>query len=148
VAEELVKVFFRLEKDKDGYPPVEVESLWAIPREDGFELDNIPFYARGVALGDVVKVEKAEDGGLEFTEVVRRGGHSCYRIWLLKKRPDDPQFTFEELKDLGLRVEMDLNHVMAIDVPPNVSLESVDGFLGRGKDTGRWELQDGYYAGE
>jgi len=43
---------------------------------------------------------------------------------------------------------MDLNHLMAIDVPPNVSLESVDGFLVSGKDTGRWELHDGYYAGE
>ncbi|NDQ56401.1 MAG: DUF4265 domain-containing protein [Acidipila sp.] len=148
MAEELAKVFFYLEKDKDGYPPVGVESLWAIPRDDGFELDNIPFYARGVALGDVVSVEKAADGGLEFNGVVRRGGHSCYRIWLLKKRPDDPQFTFEELKGLGLRVEIDLNKLMAIDVPPNLPLASVEDFLVKGKESGRWELEDGYCAGE
>ncbi len=40
---EHVKVLFRLEKDEDGYPPEEVESLWGILRSEGIELDNIPF---------------------------------------------------------------------------------------------------------
>ena len=146
--EKPVEVFFRLQKDADGYPPVEVESLWAIPREDGFELDNIPFYATGVALGDVVSVNSADDGGLEFREVVRRGGHSCYRIWLLRKRPDDPQFTFDELNNLGLKVEIDLNGLLAVDVPPSVSLDLIDRLLVQEKNSGRWGLQDGYYAGK
>jgi hypothetical protein len=42
------KVFFRLQKDADGYPPFEIESLWARPvGPDRYELDNIPFFATG-----------------------------------------------------------------------------------------------------
>jgi hypothetical protein len=31
----LRKVFFKLEPDEDGYPPVGVESVWAEENEDG-----------------------------------------------------------------------------------------------------------------
>jgi hypothetical protein len=78
------KVLFRLEKDEDGYPPEEVESLWGFLRKDGIELDNIPFFAKGVALGDVVAARKAPDGALEFQSVVRRG--DTVRIGLSSSR--------------------------------------------------------------
>lgn len=141
-----VKIFFRLEKDKDDYPPEDVESLWAIPRESGFELDNIPFFVKGVALGDIVKVEKTGDCGLEFVEVVRRSGHSCYRIWLRQRREDDPSFTIKELESLGLKVETDMEYLLAIDVPPDISLKSIEDVLFKGEDSGRWGLQEGYRA--
>ena len=44
------KLLFRLEKDEDGYPPEDVESLWGLLRSDGIELDNIPF-CEGSRLG-------------------------------------------------------------------------------------------------
>lgn len=51
------KVFFKLEPDDDGYPPVSVESLWAQENQDGTcVIDNIPFYTREATLGDVVDV--------------------------------------------------------------------------------------------
>src|SRR5579871_3407697 len=115
-----VKVLFRLEKDGDGYPPAEVEALWANPRDGGYEIDNIPFYAKGIALGDVVAVEKTDDDELEFKNVLHRGGHSTYRVWLRDRRPDDPQFTRDQLRNLGLLVESDLTFLLAVDVPPNV----------------------------
>jgi hypothetical protein len=50
-SERHVKVLFQLEQDEDGYPPASVESLWALPKGEGlFQVDNIPFFATGVAL--------------------------------------------------------------------------------------------------
>ena len=148
MADNGVKVFFRLERDKDGYPPEEVEALWAIPRPEGLELDSIPFYARGIALGDVVHANVAADGGLEFDRVVRRGGHSTYQVLLRERRPDDPQFTIDEFRSLGLAVESDLPYLLAVDVPPSVCLEKAEEFLFAGEDSNRWGLREGYRAGD
>jgi len=35
-----VKVIFRLERDDDGYPPEDFESLWGSRRTEGVEIDN------------------------------------------------------------------------------------------------------------
>ena len=144
-----VKIFFPLEKDEDDYPPAEVESLWATQRPHGYELDNIPFYAPGIALGDVVEATVAPDGGLEFKRVISRGGHSTYRILLREPRPDDPQFTVNELKNHGLMVEISGSpRLLAVDVSPSLSLERIEEFLFAGEDSNRWGLQEGYRAGD
>lgn len=141
-----VKVLFRLQKDEDGYPPIEVESLWGIRRSEGIELDNVPFFAKGVALGDIVKTTTAGDGALEFESVVRRGGHSTYRILLLKKYPDDPRRTMDELIAKGLSVEEDAG-LLAVDLPPEIPLGPIRDFLFDGIDSGRWEVEEGHRAG-
>ena len=142
------KILLYLDRDDQGHPPVEVESMWAIPRDDGYELDNIPFYAKGVALGDVVVAEPDPDGALVYRGVLRRGGHSTYRIYLLDPGPNDPQSTIDYLRGKGLGVEYDLPRLLAIDIPPTVPLEDAEGVLFEGVDKGQWELQEGYRAGD
>lgn len=44
-----------LEVDEEGYPPVSSETLNASLAEDGFVLENTPFFATGVAFGDCVR---------------------------------------------------------------------------------------------
>lgn len=112
---EHVKVLFEYD---DGTPErCEVESLWAIPREDGYQLDNIPFYARGVANGDVVAVRRGPDGELWYDELVKPSGHSTLRLWFA--REEDVQKTREELRALGCASELsDLPRLVAVDVPP------------------------------
>lgn len=148
MAKDSAKILFRLERDQDGYPPVNVESLWAIPRKDGYELDSIPFFARGVALGDIVCVNISEDGGLEFDQVVRHGGHSTYRVWLRTPQTNDPQFTIDQIKAQGMDAELDSSGLIAVDIPPSLSLDKAEAFLFSGEDSGRWGLQEGYRAGD
>ena len=145
----LTKILFYMDRDEDGYPPFEVESLWATCRDNGYELANIPFYAKGVALGDIVSAEPAEDGGLHFDRVVKRGGHSTHRIWLLQDQSSAAvQWAADFLVGHGLSVEGDIPGLLAVDIPPTVSLESAEALLFEGVDSGRWELQDGYRAGD
>ncbi len=59
-----VKVVVALEKDEDDYPPADYENLWATPVEEGlFRIDNIPFFAKSIALGDIVSVASDRSGG-------------------------------------------------------------------------------------
>lgn len=142
-----VKILFRLERDEDGYPPEDAESVWALPVDEGYQVENIPFFVRDIALGDVVKAEPAEDGMLEFSgSVLRRGGHSTYRVLLLKKRNGDPETSIQELQALGLGVEMDLDCLLAVDVPPHVTLDGIREFLFEKIDSGEWEVQEAYRA--
>jgi hypothetical protein len=40
---------------------VEIESLWCIKEEDNYIVDNIPFIAKKISLGDKIKAEYDEE---------------------------------------------------------------------------------------
>jgi hypothetical protein len=51
----MVKIGFKLERDKDDYPPADYEWMWANRVSSStFKIDNIPFFAKGIACGDIV----------------------------------------------------------------------------------------------
>ena len=61
----LVKVRFVLDREDDDWPPLATEGVWARPVGEGeFELDNVPWFARGVAFGDRVRAEPDSDGAV------------------------------------------------------------------------------------
>jgi len=67
-ADDLVKVVVKLEKDEDDYPPADYEGLWARALGEGlFQVDNIPFFAKGIAYGDIVSAV-TEPRELRFRE--------------------------------------------------------------------------------
>lgn len=71
-----MRVHFRLEVDGD-WPPVSVESLWAVGQADGtVRLDNVPWFVRGIACGDIVVVE-ADQGGMLCGGGVVRASENC-----------------------------------------------------------------------
>ena len=149
-----VEIWFRIEKDKDGYPTSKSwEQLLARPlaeRDDYFQIESIPFFLKNISCGDIVKaktvknIEIQEGEIFEFDAVLDRGGHNTYRLLLRKKHPDDPQFTENELLKKGLAIEEQNGDFFAVDVAPSVDQQAIDAYLVAESDTGRWELQDGY----
>jgi Domain of unknown function (DUF4265) len=132
----------RFEIEGNTADEMEVESLWALERHDGFEIDNIPFYARGVALGDVVATRADGDGLLWFDHVVRTSGHSTIRLWFA--REDDVKNWREMLRNLGCSSEIsDLSRLVAVDVPPEVEYERVKGLLEEGEAVSLLEYEEG-----
>src|SRR4029453_5700174 len=74
------RIRFRLTQDQDGYPPASAETLWATALGNAaYRIANIPFFARGVSLGDVVET-KMIDGLPTFARVRQRGGHATLRV--------------------------------------------------------------------
>ena len=115
---ERVKIAFRLVRDEDDYPPADWEYLWAIPRAEYFELDNIPFFAKGVAAGDLVAAQHNNDQ-LVFDRVIQPGGHSTIRVIMFDL--DQKAAVRNELAQLGCETEgSHLPKLFAVDVPPEV----------------------------
>src|SRR5687767_12999480 len=99
------KVIFELEQDEDGYPPVGSEALWAFEREEGiFELDNIPFFARQVSSGDLVRALPNEWGEWIFKEIVRASGNSTFRLYV--HHESRVQKVRDDLRALGCPSEL------------------------------------------
>ena len=73
--QDYVRIRFELEEpDEHGWPPARAETLWARRVGDNeYEIDNIPFYVRGVSAEDVVSVSEHE-GTLAFQRVIKTLG--------------------------------------------------------------------------
>ncbi len=119
----------------------EIETMWALKRNDGYEIDNIPFYVKELALGDVVAAEAEADGTLWFSELVRPSGHSTLQLWFSNEHEVQP--IRDELKRMGCASEVsDLPRLVAVDVPPNVAYAKVKEFLDQGEHAGTFEYQE------
>lgn len=121
----------------------EIESVWAVPVAGGYQIDNIPFYAREIALGDVVSAEKDSDGMLCFDSLIQPSGHSTVRLWFAKGREQDVALIRQSLREMGCASELsDLSRLIAVDVPPSVPYEKVRKFLDAGEKAGVFEYEE------
>jgi hypothetical protein len=144
-SERYVKLIIPLEQDEDGYPPAGSERLWALQVGGGrYKVDNIPFFARDLALGDIVSAipeEGAEEGVLRYQQVLQPSGHSTFRI-LVHDESEVPEVC-RLLEQLGCGTERShLPRLVAIDIPPSVSLEAVREALAPGHAQERWEHEE------
>jgi hypothetical protein len=119
----------------------ETETMWVLERDDGYEIDNIPFYVKELALGDVVAARPDESGALWYSELLRPGGHSTIHLWFSRER--DVESVREALRQMGCASEVsELPRLVAVDVPPDVPYEQVKAFLEKGECEGRFEYQE------
>ena len=138
----LTKVLFKLDADA----PSATETLWAKSLGDGlYQLDNAPWYARGCALGDIVRCVEEEGGLPRFAEVVRPSGNRTVRIFV----PDGPrrQHTKESMAEFlrshdcsyeGMGSEKGL---IAVTIPEEVRSDTIFEYLDTHEtnETAYWE---------
>ena len=142
MAEE-VKVSFRLQPDEDGWPPVDVESVWARPGEvEGeYVIDNIPFFTREATDGDVIAVRYDIDGTLWFDKVIRSSRNSLIRVILFDCNPVDT--VREQLGVFGCSTEYFSEYrVIAVNIPPNVEIVTVQSYLHGEEVAGRLAYEE------
>jgi hypothetical protein len=127
-SKDLRKVYFRLIRDEDGYPPADTESVWAARIGDGqYKIDNIPFFSRDATLGDVVEVTE-EDDRLWYRNTIEESANSLIRVVCYggKGIPE----VRSELTRLGCTTEWsESHHLIAVSIPGTVLLESVQQYL-------------------
>jgi len=131
-----VKVAFR---DEGG----EIETLWAFHLgENRYQLDNTPWYQYGVSWRDVIEAEpEGPDEMPYFRRVLAKSGYRTVRVAL--EEPASDEF-LERIKELGCSFEGATRKYLAIDIPPDRSLENVTEFL---TNAGvRWEYADPTYG--
>jgi hypothetical protein len=144
-AEQYVKILFELEQDEDGYPPASAETLWATKAGDElFKIDNIPFFVFGIAVDDIVSAAP-EEGVFRFKEVAHPSGHSTIRVVVYD--PSDVPAVRALFKQLGCSTELShLPRLLAVDVPPSVSLDTLKEVLDSGRAQGRWGYEEACLA--
>lgn len=130
------KIAFALPPDEGEW-----EHLWAAPLDEKlvYRVDSIPLHVFGLASDDVVRA-RSENGHLTFDSVLRRGGHSTYRIAPV------PTASHQRLHDLlgrlqrlGCEMERSASgRLIAIDVPPTTDIYAVYAVLQEGLDDGTW----------
>lgn len=140
-----VKILFEYDSGSPDSP--ELEAMWAIPTIEGFKLDNIPFYARGIAAGDIVSASPDPDGMLRFESLVTSGQHSTVRLWFAKDHESEVQRIRQELRDLGCTSELsDLPRLVAVDIPPTISYDVVRNVLDSYESDGVLEYEESCLA--
>ncbi|WP_407706568.1 DUF4265 domain-containing protein [Streptomyces scopuliridis] len=146
ISDDHVKVHFRMEMDEDGWPPASVESLWAVDLGDGtVRLDNTPWFVRGVASGDIIKVEFDSEGLLWAGETVRASENCTIRLIVLKDSGSAAarQSVLEIFHKLGTTGEgIERYRMVALDVPPEADLPQIHELLGHGEAKGGWHWEE------
>jgi len=142
--DEPIEIWFPVPQDDHGYPSSQPwEQLHAYPTPRGYRVDNVPFFTKDVAVGDVVAAERTRDGWYSFQSVLERSGHSVFRIWLSEASISRTAEFVDELRRLGCLVETTLERLVAIDASPEVEARVWE-HLERGQTAGLWDLSVGY----
>ena len=104
------------------------EGLWAFcVGDDLYELDNVPFYAYGMNYKDIVRARPdSPDQKPRIIEVVERRGHHTLRFFFADDVAAERQKAhLRRLEQLGVSFERADGRLIAIDVPPQASYDSV-----------------------
>lgn len=130
-------------------PDGEVETLWAFDLGGGqYRLDNLPWYAYRVSLGDVIEASPDADGQLRMVGIVSKSGNRTVRLVfagvdLRGDWPAEIRHVMDWLVAQGCSFEGANRRYQAVNVPPEVDLEAVATFLTE-RDV-RWEHADPTY---
>jgi hypothetical protein len=138
----LEKVYFVLDEDWHGH---KTESLWAEHLiSNTYKLKNIPFYAKNVSYDDTVEVKRVNDL-IYFDKIIRRGGHSTYRI-IIPPEKQENIFTkyWEPLNKLGCTYEKGEGNFYAIDIPAEANINECYRLLELGEQADIWEFEEGH----
>lgn len=124
-------------------PNGEVETLWALVEgRDRYRVDNIPFLAFGLSLGDVVRAP-VMDGRPAFAEVLERSGHSTYRLALRDGiDPDSLTELVGPLKAIGCALERFTRRMTGVDIPPTVDIYAAYELIEKGMAAGTWDFDE------
>ena len=141
-----VHLIFPLIQDEENYPPVGSERLWAKKVGDySFEVDNIPFFVKGVSSGDVVTAEEKE-GTLYFKEVEKLSGNSTIRVVVFGDDNVKDKTTIglrSDLEKRGCEIEISKTYnLISINVPPLASLKEVIEHLKKGAVEFKWDYEE------
>ncbi len=118
-----------------GSNPDDVETLWAFDLGNGkYRLDNLPWFAYRVSVGDVIAAEPDEYGMPFMTAVLEKSGNRTIRV-IGETETGSAQWTkrfsamIGELQILGCGYEGANRKYLALNIPPDANLQQVASIL-------------------
>jgi hypothetical protein len=120
------EVVFAVKQSDPAWPASSQERLRVRALDfNHYEIVQAPFFVRGVSIGDLVEVGGAPDE-LVFSRVVRDGGHSTLQVLVTDDFPFGIELLRGILEGMGCVTRLaEIPKLVAVDVPPHVSLNLV-----------------------
>ena len=147
MTQEKVKLFFNLPPDNRSRSAT--ESMWCEPTpQKSLILMNSPFYAKGVSFLDEVSF-LIQENNLVFKEILKKSGHSTYRILQLKKEQIEKFNEYwKPIEALGCTFESKIDNevLYSVDVPPETDIQNVYKLLEKGEADSVWYFEEGDYG--
>lgn len=133
------KVFFVQEIQEGEY---ETESIWCNIDGDNFIIDNIPFIAKRISLGDTIKAEFDEnENRYYFDDFVSTSGNTTVRIFFYND--DLIKSTREWLNNSGCESEvLPARSIVAVNIPKDVNYTPIRAFLEEGEQKDQWVYEE------
>ena len=120
-----------------------VESIWVTKSgSDYYIVDNIPFFAHEVSLGDYVFGELNDLNQLVFSGMKKKSGNSTYRIYVFDGIDSIDRKFFKALKKLGCVTEGNGKSLLAINLPNGDDYSILIELLKSGMEDGKWEYEE------
>ncbi|WP_318641921.1 DUF4265 domain-containing protein [Flavobacterium ardleyense] len=128
---------------KTGEGEFETETIWCEKIDDeNFIVDNIPFIAKRISLGDTIKAEyDSDDEMYYFDDFVKTSGNSTIRIIFYNDKYIDS--TREWLTKSGCESEvLQARSIVAVNVAKKVNYTPIRAFLEEGEQKGNWVYEE------
>lgn len=134
--------------NEDGWPPVGTERVWAFSRgRDRYVIDNVPWFVRDLAVGDVVRAVSPDSHSHPvFQEVLRRSDHVTIRVICFRAGPleGDLARAADPFVQLGVHVEAASQYgLLALDIGAEAPLDDIVAVLRAGQESGSWDYEEG-----
>jgi Domain of unknown function (DUF4265) len=112
------------------------EQLWATQlHDDRFRICCIPFFAYGIALGDVIERDPLA--------VVERSGRTCFRAWFgYATVPQED--TLRQIRELGVLLERRSTNLIGVSSVSGAQTEALVSKLDAMEREGRLQYEVGY----
>ncbi|MFY0254332.1 DUF4265 domain-containing protein [Chitinophaga sp. 30R24] len=120
----------------------EVESLWCSHVGDYYVIDNIPFIARRIALGDTIKAEyDSDEDAYYFDDFVAVSGNSTIRLFFTEEKYIEQARL--DLNAFGCENELFyLRKIVAVNIPKECNYKPVKDYLDKGEADEKWVYEE------
>ncbi len=119
-----------------------VETMWTRKVDQGYAVDNIPFFVTSIAYDDIISLEE-EDGAFYFEQLVQVSGNSTIRIIVFDVSSINEVTT--KIESFGCdweTVGSILPGLIAVNVPKDMPYSNIRTFLEEGELAGRWSYEE------
>lgn len=120
----------------------ETETIWCERDGENFVVDNIPFIAKRISLGDTIKAEYDEDDKMYyFDDFVSTSGNSTVRIFFYVDNEIESTRKWLEKHNCESEVLLARN-IVAVNIPKDVNYSVIRKFLEEGESKGTWVYEE------
>ena len=126
-----------LEETENTY---QIEMVGTVRSEDGFQVTTIPFFAKHLALNDIISVED-DEGVHYFEDILVKSGHSVIRVIFTSEQIlTDATSALEQLGAVAFRYADSI--LVAFDLPATVDYSPIQRYLAEGEALNKWEYEE------